>query len=86
MEGCLKVVKGVVFVVLVVAVALGVFNGVVVILSAYFGPFYEGDAEQSRNFGLWLVGNGVVIVGAVAGGVGWYRGFCEGGDELTKRK
>lgn len=65
-------VKGIGFVVLVVAVALGVFNGVVVGVSAYFGPFYESDAEQSRNFGLWLVGNGVVVVGAVVGGAVWY--------------
>lgn len=61
----MNVVKGVLFVVLVVAVAVGVFNGVVVAVSAYFGPFYEGDAEQSRNFGIWLVGNGVVVVGAL---------------------
>lgn len=73
LEGRLKVVKGLMFVGLVVSVALGVFNGVVVVVSAYFGPFYEGDAEQSRNFGLWLVGNGVVVVGAVTGGVAWYR-------------
>lgn len=66
-------VKGIGCVVLVVAVALGVFNGVVVAVSGYFGPFYESDAEQSRNFGLWLVGNGVVVVGAVVGGV---IGYC----------
>ena len=65
----MKVVKGVVFVMLVVVVAVGVFNGVVVAVSAYFGPFYESDAEQSRNFGLWLVGNGVVVVGALVGRV-----------------
>lgn len=69
----MKVFKGVVFVIVVVAVALGIFNGVVVAVSAYFGPFYEGDAEQSRNFGMWLLGNGVVVVGAVLGGVIWYR-------------
>lgn len=46
----MKVVKGVVLVV----VAAGVFNGVVV--SAYFRPVYEGDAEPSRYFGFWLVG------------------------------
>lgn len=68
----MTVVKGIGFVVLVVAVALGVFNGLVVAVSAYFGPFYESDADQSRNFGLWLVGNGVVVVGAVVGGVVWY--------------
>ena len=69
----MKVFKGVVFLIVVVAVALGIFNGVVVAVSAYFGPFYEGDAEQSRNFGMWLLGNGVVVVGAVLGGVIWYR-------------
>ncbi|WP_339420659.1 MULTISPECIES: hypothetical protein [unclassified Pseudomonas] len=84
LEGRLKVVKALMFVVLVVAVALGVFNGVVVAISAYFGPFYDGDADQNRNFGTWLVGNGVVVVGAVVGGVGWYR--RRRGDELTKRK
>lgn len=70
----MKVCKGVVFVVLVVAVAVALFNGVVVVVavSAYFGPFYEGDAEQTRNFGIWLVGNGVTVVGAVVGGVVWY--------------
>jgi hypothetical protein len=72
LERYMKVCKGVVFVVLVVAVAVGVFNGVVVAVSAYFGPFYEGDAEQTRNFGIWLVGNGVTVVGAVVGGVVWY--------------
>lgn len=65
-------VKGIGFVVLVVAVALGVFNGVVVAVSTYFGPFYASDADQSRNFGLWLVGNGVVVLTAVLGGVVWY--------------
>ena len=68
----MKVCKGVVFVVLVVAVAVALFNGVVVAVSAYFGRFYEGDAEQTRNFGIWLVGNGVTVVGAVVGGVVWY--------------
>ncbi|MRU53290.1 MULTISPECIES: hypothetical protein [Pseudomonas] len=69
----MRVVKGVVFVVLVVAVAVAVFNGVVVAASAYFGPFYESDADQSRNFGIWLVGNGVVVVVSVLAGVVWYR-------------
>ncbi len=72
LEGFLKVVKGLVFVALVVVVAVGVFNGVVMAVSAYFGPFYESDADQSRNFGIWLVGNGVVVLGAVVVGVGWY--------------
>lgn len=72
LEGYMTVVKGVVFVMLVVAVVLGVFNGGVVAVSAYFGPFYEGDAQQSRNFGIWLVGNGVVVLAAVVGGAVWY--------------
>nr|WP_262385180.1 hypothetical protein [Pseudomonas fluorescens] len=70
----MKVFKGVVFVLLVVAVAVGVFNGVFVVASVYLGPFYEGDAEQSRNFGIWLVGNGVVVlVSAVGSTVGYCR-------------
>ena len=68
----MKLVKGVVFVVGLVVVALGVFNGLVVAVSAYFGPFYQGDADQSRNFGFWLVGNGVVILGAALSGAVWY--------------
>lgn len=68
----MNVFKGVVFVVLVVAVAVGAFNVAFVVVSIYFGPFYEGDAEQSRNFGIWLVGNGVVVLVAVVGGVVWY--------------
>ncbi|OWQ41308.1 hypothetical protein CDH05_11980 [Pseudomonas lactis] len=68
----MKLIKGVVFVVGVVVVALGVFNGLVVAVSAYFGPFYQGDADQSRNFGLWLVGNGVVVLGAAFSGAVWY--------------
>ncbi|MFC6339531.1 hypothetical protein GIR22_12190 [Pseudomonas sp. CCM 7891] len=64
----MNVFKGVVFVALVVAVAVGVFNGVVMAVSAYFGPFYEGDADQSRNFGIWLVGNGVVVLVSAMGG------------------
>lgn len=79
LEGYMKMVKGVVFVVLVVAVALGVFNGMVVAVSAYFGPFYEGDAEQSRNFGIWLVGNGVVGLVAVMSGVVWYCRYLRRG-------
>ena len=69
LEGYMKVCKAVVFVFLVVAVAVGVFNGVVMAVAAYFGPFYESDAEQSRNFGLWWVGNGLVVVGALVGRV-----------------
>lgn len=78
LEGYLKVLKGVAFVVLVAAVAVAVFNGAFVVVSIYFGPFYEGDAEQSRNFGIWLVGNGVVVLVAVVGGVVWYCRYLRG--------
>ncbi|MCK3854272.1 hypothetical protein E4O98_26820 [Pseudomonas sp. W2Jun17] len=74
-ESHMKVVKGVLFVIGMVVVALTVFNGLVVAVSAYFGPFYEGDAQQNRNFGFWLVGNGVVMLATVLLGVGWYRRY-----------
>ncbi|MFA7945527.1 hypothetical protein ACEK06_24200 [Pseudomonas brenneri] len=75
----MKSFKGALFVVLVVAVMVGVFNGVVVAVSAYFGPFYEGDAQQSRNFGIWLLGNGVVVVASAFVGVVWYRRYLRRG-------
>ena len=53
----MKMVKGALFVILVVALAVGAFNLIFVAVSGYFGPFYEGDAEQSRNFAIWLLGN-----------------------------
>nr|WP_246211858.1 hypothetical protein [Pseudomonas spelaei] len=65
----MSIVKGTLFVILVVVLAVVVFNGVFVAASVYFGPFYEGDGEQSRNFGIWLLGNAVVIVVAAVGGV-----------------
>lgn len=79
MEGYMKVFKGVVFVACVVVVAVGVFNGIVMAVSAYFGPFYDGDAEQNRNFGIWLVGNGVVMLFAMVGGAVWYRRYLRRG-------
>lgn len=79
LEGFMKSFKGALFVVLVVAVMVGVFNGVVVAVSAYFGPFYEGDAQQSRNFGIWLLGNGVVVVASAFVGVVWYRRYLRRG-------
>ncbi len=82
----MTVVKGIGFVVLVVAVALVVFNGLVGAVSAYFGPFYDSDADQSRNFGLWLVGNGVVVVGAVVGGVVWYCSCLKRGAESRESR
>jgi len=64
----MSVVKGGLVVILIVMLALGVFNGLFVAISAYFGPFYEGDADQSRNFAIWLLGNvGVLVVSTVAG-------------------
>lgn len=75
----MKAFKGALFVVLVVAVTVGVFNGVVVAVSAYFGPFYKGDAQQSRNFGIWLLGNGVVVVASAFVGVVWYRRYLRRG-------
>ena len=75
----MKAFKGALFVVLVVAVTVGVFNGVVGAVSAYFGPFYEGDAQQSRNFGIWLLGNGVVVVASAFVGVVWYRRYLRRG-------
>ena len=71
----MKAFKGALFVVLVVAVTVGVFNGVVVAVSAYFGPFYEGDAQQSRNVGVWLLGNGAGGVASAFVGVVWYRRY-----------
>lgn len=68
----MTVASGAALTVLVVALAVGMFNGLVLAVSAYFGPFYESDAEQSRNFGLWLVGNGLVVSAALAARVVWY--------------
>lgn len=69
----MNIVKGVLFVILVIVLAVVAFNGVFVAASVYFGPFYEGDEEQSRNFGIWLLGNVVVIVVSAVAGVVSYR-------------
>jgi len=69
----MSIVKGTLFVILVVVLAVVAFNGVFVAASVYFGPFYEGDGEQSRNFGIWLLGNVVVIVVSAVVGVVSYR-------------
>lgn len=70
----MSVVKGGLVVIFIVVLALGVFNGLFVAISAYFGPFYEGDADQSRNFAIWLMGNvGVFAVSTVAGVICWCR-------------
>lgn len=56
LEGHMKIVKGTLLVILIVALAVGAFNLIFVAVSGYFGPFYEGDADQSRNFAIWLLG------------------------------
>lgn len=69
----MSVIKGILFVSVVVILAVAAFNGIFIAVSAWFGPFYQGDAEQSRNFGLWLLGNGAVALIAVVAGVILYR-------------
>ncbi|SDB52538.1 hypothetical protein SAMN03159382_03991 [Pseudomonas sp. NFACC23-1] len=66
-------IKGALFVLLIIALAVGAFNLVFVAVGNYFGPFYESEADQSRNFAIWLFGNaGVVIIAAVVSGL-WNR-------------
>ncbi|WP_339533211.1 hypothetical protein [Pseudomonas mucidolens] len=69
----MSIVKGMLFVIFVVVLATVAFNGVYVAISVYFGPFYEGDADQSRNFAIWLLGNAVVILISAVTGVVSYR-------------
>lgn len=71
----MKIVKGILFVFLVVASAIGAFNLIFVAVSSYFGPFYEGDADQSRNFAIWLLGNVGVGLLSVVMGVVLYRRY-----------
>ena len=71
----MKMVKGILFVILIVALAVGAFNLIFVAVSGYFGPFYEGDADQSRNFAIWLLGNLGVGVLSVVMGVALYRRY-----------
>lgn len=71
----MKIVKGILFVILVVASAIGAFNLIFVAVSSYFGPFYEGDADQSRNFAIWLLGNVGVGLLSVVMGVVLYRRY-----------
>ncbi|MBL0840962.1 hypothetical protein FGE05_14390 [Pseudomonas sp. ICMP22404] len=69
----MNVIKGTLFVLLIIALAVGAFNLVFIAVGNYFGPFYESEADQSRNFAIWLFGNaGVVIIAAVVG-VLWNR-------------
>ena len=60
-------------VLLVVAVAVGVFNGVVVAVSAYFGPFMRGMRSRVGILGFGWCGMGLWLWGrwfGVAGGWG----------------
>ena len=75
LEGHMKMVKGVLFAILIVALAVGAFNLIFVAVSDYFGPFYEGDADQSRNFSIWLLGNVGVGLFSVVMGVVLYRRY-----------
>lgn len=75
LEGHMKMIKGTLFVILIVALAVGAFNLIFVAVSGYFGPFYEGDAEQSRNFAIWLLGNVGVGLLSVVIGVVLYRRY-----------
>lgn len=75
MEGHMNLVKGTLFVILIIALAVGAFNLIFVAVSGYFGLFYEGDAEQSRNFAFWLLGNVGVGVFSVVIGVVLYRRY-----------
>jgi len=71
----MKIVKGALFVILVVALAVGTFNLIFVAVSGYFGPFYESEADQSRNFAIWLLGNAGVGLLSVFMGVVLYRRY-----------
>jgi hypothetical protein len=75
LEGHMKIVKGALFVILIVALAVGAFNLIFVAVSDYFGPFYEGDTDQSRNFAIWFLGNLGVGVLSVVMGVVLYRRY-----------
>ncbi|QHA81019.1 hypothetical protein E3Z27_04645 [Pseudomonas mediterranea] len=69
----MNVIKGALFVLLIIVLAVGAFNLVFIAVGNYFGPFYESEADQSRNFAIWLFGNvGVVIIAAVVA-VFWNR-------------
>lgn len=69
----MNIIKGALFVLLITALAVGAFNLVFMVVGNYFGPFYESEADQSRNFSIWLFGNvGVAVVAAVVGII-WNR-------------
>ncbi|WP_447768146.1 hypothetical protein [Pseudomonas kilonensis] len=61
------------FVLLVIVLAVGTFNWAFMAVGSYFGPFYESEADQSRNFAIWLFGNVGVVVVAAAVSIAWTR-------------
>jgi len=71
----MKIVKGALFVILMVALAIGAFNLLFVAVSGYFGPFYESDADQRRNFAIWLLGNAGVGMLSIVMGIVLYRRY-----------
>ncbi|UVM48406.1 hypothetical protein LOY38_18670 [Pseudomonas sp. B21-015] len=82
----MKIVKGVLFIILIVALAVGAFNLIFVAVSGYFGPFYEGDADQSRNFAIWLFGNVGVGLLSVVIGIVLYRQYLRRARIRTTRE
>ena len=75
LEGHMKTIKGALFVILIVALSVGAFNLIFVAVSSFFGPFYEGDVDQSRNFAIWLLGNAGIGLLSVVTGVVLYRRY-----------
>ena len=69
----MKAIKGVLFVLLLVASAVGAFNLIFILIGTYFGPLHESEADQSRNFAIWLFGNIAVMITAAAAGIIWGR-------------
>ncbi|MEH6351395.1 hypothetical protein [Pseudomonas sp. 3JA] len=69
----MNVIKEIFFVLLIIVLAVGTFNLAFMAVGSYFGPFYESDADQSRNFAIWLFGNVGVVVMAAALGIAWRR-------------
>jgi membrane protein DedA with SNARE-associated domain len=66
------------FVLLLVASAVGAFNLIFILIGTYFGPLYESEADQSRNFAIWLFGNIAVMITAAAAGIIWGRRRAKG--------
>ncbi|WLG48933.1 hypothetical protein [Pseudomonas sp. FP1742] len=71
----MKTIKGALLIILIVALAIGAFNLIFVAVSGYFGPFYESEADQSRNFAIWLLGNAGVGLLSIVMGVVLYRRY-----------